>query len=88
MAEGIKLQRDAAQNNSARSVGLRLGQPNLTVGDMNLLGTGNQSDVLALPVDASNWKPLQDITVGSATIGKLYFLPDVDVPGNPNRLIR
>ena len=88
MADRVKVERDASANNSVRRVGLRLNQSNLTVADMNLLGSGNQSDVFALPVDTSDWQPLQDITSGSATLGMLFFLPDVDIPGNANRLIR
>jgi hypothetical protein len=88
MAEVVKAVRDAAANNSARRVGMRLGQPNLTAGEMAMLGTGNQSDFFAMPVDSSRWQPLQDVTIGSATLGMLYFIPDLDVPGNPNRLVR
>ena len=85
MAEAIKNVRDAAANNSARRVGMRLGQPALSVADLNLLGAGNQSDIFALPVDTADWQPLQDTRLGSATLGMLRFLPDVDIPGNPNR---
>jgi hypothetical protein len=88
MADGVEALRKAAAANAARRVGLRVDQPNVTVGDMQLLGAGNQSEIFALPVDTTDWHPLQDVTVGSATLGMLYFLQDVDIPGNPNRLIR
>ena len=85
VAEAIKNVRDAAANNSARRVGMRIGQPAVSAADLALIGAGNQSDVFALPVDTAAWQPLQDVRLGSATLGVLRFLPDVDVPGNPNR---
>lgn len=88
MPQGLDANRKGHGNLSARQVGLRLGQPTLTVGDMQLMGTGNQSAVFALPVDTTDWQPLQVVDPTSSSIGVLYFLPDVDEPGNPNRIIR
>jgi len=88
MAEAVEKYRQAARRNSARAVGLRIDQPNTTAADMHLLGGGNHTDIFALPVDGTEWHPLQDITPGSPTLGELYFLPGIDIPGDPRRIMR
>jgi len=88
MAISLDRKRQAEAQNSARRAGLRIEQPNLTVNDQALLGNGNQSDIFVLPSDTSNWLPLQVIDPSSPDLGKLYFLPGVDIPGNPNRIVR
>lgn len=88
MAESLKRLRDAHARLAARRVGLRIDQGNLTIGEQNLAGNGNQSDIFGLPVDISNLLPLQVVDPTSPDLGKLYFLPGVDIPGNPNRVVR
>jgi len=85
VAEAVEFNRKAQANNAARQVGLRIGQPNTTVGDMALLGAGNQSEIFSLPSDPSEWMPMQDLDPASPTFGMLRFIVDVDQPGNPNR---
>lgn len=87
MAVALGQKRKAAAQNSARSVGLRIEQPNLTVGDQSLAGNGNQSEIFALPADVGEWTPLQVLDPDSADLGLLYFLVGVDTPGNPNRIM-
>ena len=44
--------------------------------------------LMARPVDPSNFQPLQDLVPGSATIGKFYFIANVDRPDDPNVIVR
>lgn len=88
MAESLKKLRDAHARLAARRVGLRIDQGNLTVGEQNLAGNGNQSEIFGLPVDITNLHPLQVVDPMSADLGKLYFMPSIDLPGNPNRIVR
>jgi hypothetical protein len=44
--------------------------------------------LLARAVDASEYLPCQDLTPGSPTIGKFYFIMDVDRLDDPNVIPR
>lgn len=88
MAISLDRKRKADAENTARRAGFRIEQPNLTVNDQNLLGNGNQSDIFVLPTDTGDWMPLQVIDQTSPDLGKPYFMPSIDIPGNPNRVVR
>ena len=87
MPQGIELLRNAAAKNSGNAFGLKFGQPTKTVGDQKI-GPGEHADVFALPVDASNWQPLQDLDPASATFGRFYGMIDYDFWGDPTKIWR
>lgn len=80
--DGINIIRAAVQAFAAAGVGLPSNQPTGTLA--NQRSRGQQSDVYAMPVDATYWQPLQVIDTGSGDFGKLIFLPDYSVPGGPD----
>lgn len=82
MADAARLNRQAVQILSVRGIGLPANQPTAT--QANQRTRGSQSDIYALPLDASNWQPLQDTNPASATFGQFYFLPDFSTPGGPD----
>lgn len=86
MAESLAAARKARAESAARQVGLRFGQPSLTVGNRQILLV--QSGIVDLPTDLTNWKPLQVLDISSPDLGKFYFLPGYDSPGDPNKPIR
>lgn len=84
MADAIRLNRDAQQKLAAQGVGLRSDQPTATLA--NQRARGQQSDIFAMPVDGTNWRPLQVLDVGDSNFGRFYFLPDYDVPGDTTKV--
>ena len=58
--------------------GYRIPQARRTVLQQKL--RGNESEVLAMPVDPRQWQPMQVLDTGSADFGKRYFIPDYDAP--------
>ncbi len=82
MPEMIELFRKAAAQNTARKVGLRAGRPNDTV--LRQKAAFNESDILALPQDFSNYQPLQDLDPESDTFGAFYFMVNYDPIGGSN----
>jgi len=83
--EAIGIPRTAQQILAARSVGLAANQPTQTLA--NQRSRGNASDVYAMPLDGSEWLPLQVTDPSSPDFGKTYFLPGYDVPGDPTKVV-
>ena len=46
------------------------------------------SKIVVQPVDGVEWNPLQVMDTGDTNFGKFYFVPDVDFPGDPTKVIR
>ena len=82
MADGISLVRSAVAKHVAVQVGLRPEQPTQSVANQRT--TRAQSDIYAMPSDATNYYPLQVMDVTSSDFGKFYFLPDYSTPGGPD----
>lgn len=78
MAEVVELERKALKRLIGREIGLPPEQPRIFLGQKR--AAFQEADILALPVDASQYQPLQDLTVGSATFGMSYFFPNIDNP--------
>lgn len=87
MADGIRLMRAAVAQHAGSALGLRVDQPTGTVANQRTRGASN-SDVYALPVDATSWEPLQVMDTASPNFSKFYFLPGYDVPGDTTKVIR
>lgn len=85
MADAVRLNRDAMQILASRGVGLRSDQPTSMLANQRT--RGNQSDVYAMPVDGTNWHPLQDLDVESDTFGAFFFLPGYDTPGDTTKVV-
>ena len=81
MADGVRLYRDGLQGLAARGVGLDMKQPTDTLA--NQRSRGQQSDVYAMPVDGSQWQPLQILDTSDPNFGAFVFLPDYDMPEGP-----
>lgn len=86
MATDVALARKARAENAARQVGMRVGQSYLTIGNRQRLL--EQGGIVDLPSDLKDWKPLQVLDITSPDLGKFYFLPGYDTPGDPNKVIR
>jgi hypothetical protein len=86
MAEALAAARKARAEMTARQTGIRLGQPHYTIGN-HMVGT-EQGGISELPTDLSKFKPLQVLDTTSVNLGKFYFLPGYDSPGDPNKVIR
>lgn len=44
--------------------------------------TTHEAEILALPLDTSEWQVMQNLDPSSADYGKRYFLPGYDAPGD------
>lgn len=80
--EQIHVFRHAVAKHTAGQLGLRVEQPTRTVS--NQKAQLMRGDIYAMPTDANNWQPLQDLTPGSSTFGAFFFLPDYSIPGGPD----
>ena len=83
MPEGIDVLRRANARQVSRVVGLRPGQPVVTVAQQRVAG-GRQTDVFAMPHNIRSWHALQVTDPTSANFGLFYFLPDYSIPGGPD----
>jgi thymidylate synthase len=86
MPQAISVLRKGHADNIARAFGLKTGQPTTTVGDQHIQ-SAEHADVLKLPVDGTNWKPLQILDPSDPNFGKTIFLPDVDFPDDPDKVV-
>lgn len=72
--EGLDRLRDQAVRLAAQRIGKDANQPRFTVGQAR--AEGFEADIVALPIVAEGWRPLQDAD------GNFYFMVDVsDVDG-------
>lgn len=85
--ESIETLRRATERRAGIGVNIDPKQIGMTVQNA-AANRSTQSDIESLPVDITNWQPLQVLDPSSAYLGVLYFLPGLDVPGNPNRVVR
>lgn len=82
MADFVRLTRDSMQALAAAGIGLNTNQPTGSLSNQKV--RGQQSDVYAMPVDASQWEPLQVLDVTDPNFGKFLYLPDYSTPGGPD----
>jgi len=78
MAEIVEQERLALKRLIGRELGLPPEQPRIFAAQKR--AAFKDMDIKVLPVDASQWQPLQDLTVGSPTFGENYYFPNIDDP--------
>lgn len=85
MRSKIALRRQTQQV-SARAIGQRSDQPRIMVGQKRAMAL--ESDIIALPVDVSQYIDMQVLDVVSSDYGKRYAIPDYDPPDDINTVVR
>jgi hypothetical protein len=86
VAEALAAARKARAASAAKQAGLRIGQASITIGNRQHLL--EQSGIVSLPSDVSDWMPIQVLDTTSPNCGAFYFLPGYDSPGDPNKIVR
>jgi hypothetical protein len=86
MAEKVSIYRRAFRLFVNKATGLSSDQRRVMSGQAAAVRA--DTILMSLPVDASEYKPLQDLTPGSPTLGKFYGIIDVDRLDDPNVIWR
>lgn len=86
MPVDLNVLRNQLRTLAGSSVGLSHRQRRSHAGQQGARGI--EADILALPVDAGDWYPMQVLDATSPDFGAMYFIPDFHAPDDPSHPVR